>query len=65
MTATTASSPTAAKPSPLAWLERITSDFLLQRLVKALFTIWPVATITYIPAHSCARFRLPKFWCAS
>ena len=47
MTASTASSPPAAKPSPLAWLERITSNFLLQRLVKALFTIWLVTTITF------------------
>ncbi len=47
MSTTLASSPPAARPGPLAGLERITSNFLLRRLVKALFTIWFVTTITF------------------
>lgn len=38
--------------SPVTWnpaviLERMTSNFLLRRLIKALFTIWIVTTITF------------------
>lgn len=33
--------------SPLLLLEKITSNFLLRRLVKALFTVWFVTTITF------------------
>lgn len=32
---------------PLVIVERVTSNFLLRRLVKALFTIWIVSTITF------------------
>jgi peptide/nickel transport system permease protein len=44
---TTVSSPPLARPGPLVWLERITGSFLLQRLFKALFTIWFVMSITF------------------
>jgi len=47
MSTTTVSSPTRARPDALARLERITSNYLLQRLVKAIVTIWIVATITF------------------
>ncbi len=33
--------------SPLVLLEKTTSNFLLRRLVKALFTIWLVTTLTF------------------
>ena len=47
MTTTTISSPPVARSTLLVWLERITSNFLLRRLLKALFTIWFVTSITF------------------
>lgn len=47
MTTTTISSPPVARFTLLVWLERITSNFLLRRLLKALFTIWFVTSITF------------------
>lgn len=44
--AVTATAPPATW-RPLVFLERVTSNFLLRRLVKALFTIWVVSTITF------------------
>lgn len=38
---------TTSVPLPLQWLSRVTSNFLLRRIVKALFTIWLVSTITF------------------
>ena len=35
------------KPSPLVWLRRLAANYVLRRLVKALFTIWLVASITF------------------
>lgn len=45
MAVTKSSSPVIWNPAII--LERITSNFLLRRLVKALFTIWIVTTITF------------------
>ncbi len=39
--------PRERAPELRALIERITSNFLLRRLVKALFTIWLVTTITF------------------
>lgn len=44
----TVTSQTQPHPFPLlSLIERVTSNFLLRRLVKALFTIWFVTTITF------------------
>jgi peptide/nickel transport system permease protein len=45
MTTTTISAP--ARLSPRDWIEKITNNFLLRRIVKAFFTIWVVTTITF------------------
>jgi peptide/nickel transport system permease protein len=47
MTSATLSQSQESKVNPLLWLERITSNYLLERIVKALFTIWLVTTITF------------------
>jgi len=47
MSTTTVSSPPTVRPGLWVWLERLTSNFMLRRLVKALFTIWFVTTITF------------------
>lgn len=47
MTTTTVSSPPKTKPDVLAVVERIMGNYLVQRIAKALFTIWMVATITF------------------
>ena len=36
-----------APPAALGFVRRITSNFLLRRLLKALFSIWVVTTITF------------------
>jgi peptide/nickel transport system permease protein len=39
---------TQPQPFPLwLWIERVTNNFLLRRILKALFTIWVVSTITF------------------
>ncbi len=48
MTNATLSQAQESKTNPLFWLlEKITSNFLLQRLAKALFSVWLVCTITF------------------
>jgi peptide/nickel transport system permease protein len=38
---------TTERPVSFPWLRRITSNFLLRRLLKALFTIWIVTTLIF------------------
>ncbi len=43
----TATLSSLSRPGLLIWLEKITNNFLLQRIVRALLTIWIVTTITF------------------
>jgi peptide/nickel transport system permease protein len=44
---TSATSPEATQPTLWRLVEKITSNYLLRRLVRALFSIWLVTTITF------------------
>lgn len=48
MSSATVSQTLPTSRSPLFWLERIVSNYLLRRILKALFSIWFVTSLTFI-----------------